>query len=129
MPTPTTKQKKTTITTTTERKAVLFAFSVRGGKMGSNYERNKFFRGLYGWKQSIKKETADGEEKEYVYERHGVLDEVPHKKVDQSSFLVEANEADKVVDFFDHWASKVMLRTFKVLLEDEEDDDLFEEAE
>ena len=39
-----------------EKKAVLICFNIQSDKFKSNYERNKFFRGLYGWKQMIKKE-------------------------------------------------------------------------
>lgn len=101
-----------------EKKAVLICFNVRSEKFGSNYERNKFFRGLYGWKQMIKKETADGKEKTYVYDRGGLLDEIPHKKVDQSSFFIDNDDADEIFRFFDEWADKVMLNAFKVILED-----------
>lgn len=101
-----------------KKKAVLICFNVRSEKFGSNYERNKFFRGLYGWKQIIKKETVDGKEKTYVYEREGLLNEIPHKKIDQSSFFVEADDADHIFRFFDEWTEKVMLNAFKVLLEE-----------
>jgi len=37
------------------RKAVLVTFSVRSNMFDSDYERNKFYRGLYGWRQKIKK--------------------------------------------------------------------------
>jgi hypothetical protein len=109
-----------------EKRAVLICFNVRSDKMDSNSERNKFFRGLYGWKQMVRKEDAEGNEKEYVYERHGVLDEVPHQKVDQSSIIIEEEEADKVLDFFDSWTKKVMWRTFKVLLNEDEEEDFFD---
>jgi len=102
----------------TERSATLVCFSVRGEKFDSASERNKFFRGLYGWKQTVKTEDAGGHEKEYTYERHGVLDRVPHKRVDQSSIIMDEEKADDVLDFFKSWANKVMWRTFKVMLDD-----------
>ena len=105
-----------------EKRAVLICFNVRSEKFDSNYERNKFFRGLYGWKQMIRKEMADGEEKTYVYERSGLLDEIPHKKVDQSSFFINADDADEIFRFFEEWIDKVMFNSFKVILED----DIFE---
>jgi hypothetical protein len=109
-----------------EKRAVLICFNVKSDKMDSNYERNKFFRGLYGWKQMVRKEDAEGNEKEYVYERHGVLGDIPHQKVDQSSFIVEEDEADKVIGFFEEWTKKVMWRTFKVLLDEDEEEDFFD---
>ena len=95
-----------------EKRGVLICFSVRSNKFKSNYERNKFFRGLYGWRQVIEKGG-----KRYVYERQGVLNEIPHKKVDQSSFIVGSTDFDRIEEFFDEWRNKVMHNTFKVLLE------------
>jgi len=117
----------------TERRATLVCFSVRGEKFDSASERNKFFRGLYGWKQTVKTEDVEGKEKEYVYQRAGVLDKVPHKKVDQSSIIIDDQKTDDVFRFFRSWANKVMWNTFKVLLNEgdelelEEDEDEGEE--
>lgn len=105
----------------TERSATLVCFSVRGEKFDSASERNKFFRGLYGWKQTVRTEDAGGHEKEYVYERHGVLDRVPHKKVDQSSIIIDEQKTDDVFRFFRSWANKVMWRTFRVMLNEEDE--------
>ena len=104
-----------------EKKAVLICFNVKSGKFESNYERNKFFRGLYGWKQIINKK------KNYVYEREGLLDEIPHKKVDQSSFIVPPDDFERIEQFFKEWRDKVIWRTFKILL-DEDLEEFFEEV-
>jgi len=114
-----------------EKKAVLFAFSVKTEKFKSVYERNKFFRGLYGWKQVIKRGVIvqKGEkekEKVYEYEREGVLDEVPHKKVDQSSFIVPEDEFERIEKFMGEWRNKVIWKAFKILL-DKDEDEFFEE--
>lgn len=95
-----------------ERHAILICFSIRSEKFDSNYERNKFFRSLYGWKQVIEKSG-----KRYVYERKGLLDTVPHKKVDQSSFIVSPSDFERIEQFFKEWRDKVVHNTFKVLLE------------
>ena len=107
-----------------EKRAVLITFNVCSKEFSGNYERNKFFRGLYGWKQMVRKETKEGKKK-YEYERKGVLDEVAHKKVDQSSFIVEQPDAQRMFDFFDEWTNKVMWNTFKVLI----DENIFRELE
>ncbi len=70
----------------------------------------------------IKKETADGKQRTYIYERRGLLDYIPHKKVDQSSFFVSMDDAEQIFKFFEEWADKVMWKMFKVILED----DIFE---
>lgn len=115
-----------------EKKAVLIAFSVQSGKFESHYERNKFFRGLYGWKQMIRKEVfvskkQKPQEKVYTYRREGLLDEIPHEKVDQSSFIVPENDVGKIMKFFKEWRDKVMWKSFKVLL-DEDFEDFFKEG-
>jgi|SRR5438445_2256058 len=96
-----------------EKKAVLFCFSVRSGKFESNSERNKFFKELYGWKQVVSREN-----KVYKYWREGILDDVPHQKIDQSSFIVPQDHFKKVAGFLSEWHDKVMWKTFEVLLED-----------
>jgi len=106
-----------------ERKAILICFSVKSGKFESAYERNKFFRSLYGWKQIITKEK-----KVYTYKREGLLDRIPHKKIDQSSFIIPEKEIEKITKFLKEWHDKVIWKTFKVLL-DEDLDDFFEEVE
>ena len=106
------------------KKVVLITFSVRSEKFDSNYERNKFFRELYGWKQVIPKEK-----KTYEYHRDGLLDEMPHKKVDQSSFLIPEDNFDRMTKFFEEWHNKVMWRTFKVLLDAKELKEMLDEFE
>lgn len=111
------------------KKAVLVAFSVKSEKFGSSYERNKFFRELYGWKQMIRKEilvegNGKPKEKVYVYRREGLLNEIPHKRVDQSSFIIPEEEFEKIEKFMEEWKEKVMWKVFKILLEE----DIFEEG-
>jgi hypothetical protein len=101
------------------KKAIMFTFTMKSSSV-SNSEKTRFFKELYGWTQ-----TVPGGKKKYVYHREGVLEDVPHEKVDQSSFLVPESEADEIMEFFEEWHKKVMLRTFKVLLDD--DDDLFKD--
>ncbi|MCD6368024.1 MAG: hypothetical protein J7L45_02985, partial [Candidatus Aenigmarchaeota archaeon] len=100
------------------RVAVLISFDCHTEKFQSKYERNKFFRGLYGWKQTIRKN-------EYVYEyrREGLLDEIPHIKVDSSVFIVAMNEMDKILNYMKKWRDKIDYKVFKVLL----DEDSYEE--
>lgn len=106
------------------KKVMLIAFSVRSEKFDSNYERNKFFRELYGWKQTIPKEN-----KTYEYHREGLLDEMPHMKVDQSSFIIPEDNFDRMMEFFEEWHNKVLCKTFKVLLNNKEMKEMFEEEE
>lgn len=100
------------------RKAVMFTFTMKSASV-TNSEKTKFFKELYGWTQ-----TVPGGKKKYVYHREGVLEDMPHEKVNQSSFMVPENDAERMMEFFDEWGKKVMLRTFNVLLDN---DDFFKE--
>ena len=55
-------------------KVVIVSFDTLSDKFYSNYERNKFFKDLYGWKQ-----TVPGHGKNYNYRRPGLLDNIPHQ--------------------------------------------------
>jgi hypothetical protein len=107
-----------------EKKAMLICFSINSEKFESHYERNKFFRGLYGWRQIITKEK-----RVYTYRREGLLDKIPHMKVDQSSFIVESDDFERVIKFFKEWHDKVIWKTFKVLLSENEMKELLEGVE
>ncbi len=100
------------------KRAVLVTFSVNCRKFSSTYERNKFFKLLYGWKQVIKKERGK-DEKIYVYRREGLLDEIPHQRIDQSSFIIPEDEFEKIERFMREWEKKVIWKAFKILLEEE----------
>ena len=109
-----------------EKTAVLITCSVKTQEFESNYERSKFFRALYGWKQIVPNEKD--ENKEYVYERECLLDEMPHEKVDQSSFIILEDNFDRIEKFFEEWANKVIWKNFKVLL-NKDMEEMFEEFE
>ncbi len=94
--------------------AALVSFCVDSDKFKSNYQRNKFYRGLYGWRQKVKKGG-----KEYVYNRRGILDRIPNIKVDKSVYIVPVEVLDRVVDYLDTWRGKVDYKIFKVLLEED----------
>ena len=95
-----------------KRRAILITFSVESKKFESNYERNKFFRELYGWKQIIRKE-----EKRYIYRREGLLNKMPHLKVDESVFIIAKKHLEKMEKFLEEWDDKVNWDSFDVLLD------------
>ncbi len=105
-----------------EKRATLVSFSVRCDKCGA-VERSRFFKALYGWEQRI-----PAEKKTYVYHREGLLDDMPHMKVGQSSFIVPDADFNKVVSFFEQWSNKIIWKTFKVMMDDEIEE-VFEEFE
>lgn len=95
--------------------AVLISFNTHSEKFDSNYERNKFFRGLYGWTQIIRKESS-----EYRYQRDGLLNEIPHIKVDSSVFIVAMKEMERVLRYMEGWEDKIDYDFLKIFLEPEE---------
>ncbi|MFH0889811.1 MAG: hypothetical protein V1836_01555 [Candidatus Aenigmatarchaeota archaeon] len=94
---------------------ILISFDMDCSKFDSNYERNRFFRGLYGWNQIIKKNNSV-----YHYHREGVMEGVPHIRVDNSVFIVAMDEMQRILDYFDDWENKIHWKTFKVLLAPEQ---------
>ena len=97
-----------------EKKAVLISFTVTTSKFDSMSERNKFYKELYGWKQIVKKQ-----EKRYVYRRDGLLDEIPHIKVDKSIFIIMKRHMDRMRKFLEEWEDKIKWDKFDVLLDKE----------
>ncbi len=91
--------------------AILISFDTDSEKFESASERNRFFWGLHGRRQTVIKN-----EKRYEYEREGLLDEIPHIKVDNSVFIVAMEHMKRMMEFFDGWDDKVEVKTFPVLL-------------
>lgn len=94
-------------------RAVMITFSVRSKEFDGNYERNKFFRELYGWKQIIRKD-----DKKYEYKREGLLDEIPNIRVDQSMFIIMREHMERMKQFLEEWEDKINWDEFDVLLND-----------
>ena len=92
--------------------AILISFDTIKKNFESASERNRFFWGLHGRKQTVVKSSG-----RYEYFREGLLEEVPHIKVDNSVFIVALKHLQKMLNFFDEWEDKVEIKTFPVLLE------------
>ncbi len=93
-------------------RVVIVSFDTVSENFDSNYERNKFFRELYGWQQVV-----PGEGKNYTYRRHGLLDEIPHNKISNSVFMIAMQHMKRMEEFFDHWEKKVEYDMIEVVLE------------
>lgn len=98
-----------------KKKAELISYDTEKEKFESLYERNKFYRGLFGYKQTVKKN-----EKVYKYEKEGLIDKIPNIKVEDSVIIVSKENADKFISYFKEWKNKICYRTFTVLLEPKE---------
>jgi hypothetical protein len=91
---------------------ILISFDTQSQKFESHSERNKFYSMLYGRKQIVIRNSS-----RYEYRREGILDEIPHIKVDSSVFIVAMEHLRRMERFFDDWEDKVMFKTFPVLLD------------
>ncbi|MFB6199256.1 MAG: hypothetical protein ABEJ83_00120 [Candidatus Nanohaloarchaea archaeon] len=94
--------------------ADLLTYNTKKERFESVYERNKFYRGLFGYKQTVKKNG-----KEYEYEKDGLMDEVPNARIDDSVFILAKKHTPRVIEFFDDWGEKVTHHVFTVLIEDQ----------
>ena len=94
------------------KRAIIISFDTHRQSFQSASERNKFFRGLYGWEQSVPRNG-----KTYHYWRSGVLEDVPHVKISDSVFAIEKTNAEKIMEYFDEWEDKIELEMFEVLME------------
>jgi hypothetical protein len=107
-----------------KEEAILISFDTLKDKFDSASERNRFFWKLYGRKQVIIKQSG-----RYEYDREGLLEGIPHIKVASSVFIIAMNHLKEMMKFFDEWEDKIDLKTFPVLLDDEEADELEDEVE
>jgi hypothetical protein len=101
--------------------AILVSFDTRNEMFKSPSEKSKFFEELYGRNQTINRGK-----KKYFYRRDGLMDEIPNIKVDSSVFIVAMEQMKKMEEFMNEWEKKVMFKTFPVLLEENEMEQLEE---
>jgi len=92
--------------------AVIITFDTIGKRFDSDYERNKFFRELHGWNQTV---PSGG--KRYEYRRPGLLDEIPHIRVADSAFIVAMEHMKRMQQFFKEWEDKVEYDMMKIMMD------------
>lgn len=97
-----------------EEEAALVTYNTERKNFDSVYERNKFYRGLFGYKQTVKKNG-----KEYEYEKDGLMDEIPHFRIGDSVFITSKGQVNKVEAYFEKWSGKITKHIFTVIIEDE----------
>lgn len=95
--------------------ASLLTYNTDREKFKSVYERNKFYRGLFGYKQTVKRNG-----KRYEYEKEGLMDEIPNVRIDDSVFILSNQDVKRVEEYFKEWGRKVTHHVFKVLIQDTE---------
>ncbi len=95
------------------KKAVLLSYDVRSDRFESRSERNTFYRGLFGYKRTVRRNDTV-----YHYDTDGLLDEVPHIKVEDSVFIIRRSDAPQFKTYFTDWTGKVDVQMYKIKLED-----------
>jgi hypothetical protein len=95
--------------------ASLLTYSTEKKNFDSVYERNKFYRGLFGYKQTVKKNG-----KKYEYDKDGLMDKIPNLRIDDSVFIIAKNRTGEVREYFVEWEPKVSYHIFTVLIDNQE---------
>jgi len=104
--------------------AILISFDTIKEKFDSPSERNRFYWELHGRKQVVVKDSG-----RYEYDREGLLDTINHIKVADSVFIIALEHMKRMMEFFDEWEDKIELKTFPVLLDKREQEELEEDTE
>ena len=78
-----------------------------------NVEVSKFCQRFYG------QDTSSGKGK-YRYRRHGLLDDIPYRKLLRGVIIIRAEDLDKILDFLGEYDAMVYFREIKLIEEDEE---------
>jgi hypothetical protein len=78
-----------------------------------NVELSKFCQRFYG------QDTSAGKGK-YRYHRHGLLDDIPHRKLLRGVIIIGPNDLEKVLDFLENYDATVYFREIKLIKEDKE---------
>lgn len=107
-----------------KKKAFIVNFKIDTSKFKTLGERNKFFRDLYGWKQVVTRKVTiqrnnrkQTQTKRYVYKRKGLLNDIPHIKIDDSVFIVDDVNIQQILDYFEQWNKEVDWEVRKIFLE------------
>lgn len=95
--------------------AILLTYNTHRDKFESVYERNKFYRGLFGYKQTVKKNG-----KTYQYEKDGLMDQIPNTRIDDSVFIIAKMYKSRTENYFQDWGEKISYHFFTVLIDDKE---------
>ncbi|MDY6777717.1 MAG: hypothetical protein SVU32_03565 [Candidatus Nanohaloarchaea archaeon] len=98
-----------------DRAAVLISYDTRKDRFDSLYDRNKFYRGLFGYKQKVREN-----DKVYRYEKEGLIDRIPSIKVEDSVIIIARENLARLEEYFDKWGDKVEYKTYKVILDKED---------
>jgi hypothetical protein len=78
-----------------------------------NVELSKFCQRFYG------QDTSSGKGK-YRYHRHGLLDDIPHRKLLRGVIIIRSCDLEKVLEFLESYDATVHCREINLIKEDKE---------
>ena len=104
--------------------AILITFDTIKENFESPSERNRFFWGLHGRRQTVTKGSET-----YEYEKEGLLDEIPNIRVADSVFIIMQEHMKRMMQFFNEWDDKVEFDMFPVILDKKRKRELVEELQ
>lgn len=87
----------------------IIIFSLRKGMNAT--EKNEFCHYFYGH------DTSSWKGK-YRYHRHGLLDDIPHRKIARSVIIIRSSDLDRVKDYVKDKVEEVHVRTIVLTEED-----------
>ena len=84
------------------REAILFSYDTRREKFDSLYDRNKFYRGLFGYRQTVRENG-----KVYRYEKKGLINKMPHIKVEDSVIILLEEDSPCLREYLERWSFRI----------------------
>ena len=81
---------------------LIIVFNLKKGM--NSTEKNEFCHYFYGH------DTSSWKGK-YTYHRHGLLDDIPHRKIAKSVIIIRSSDLEKVKDYFGDRVEEIHVRT------------------
>lgn len=90
-------------------KGIIIVF--RLPKKTENKELSKFCQRFYG-------QDSSSHKGKYRYHRHGLLDDIPHRKLLRGVIVIRAEDRDKILEFLGQYSVEIHTRQVKLTEED-----------
>ncbi len=79
----------------------------------TNATLSKFCQKFYG-------QDTSSHNKKYRYHRHGLLDDIPHRKIIRGILIIRTQDLKKVTNFLQEYDAEIHIRVVKLTEEDVE---------
>jgi len=77
----------------------------------NNTTISKFCQKFYG-------QNTSSHNKKYRHHRHGLLDDIPHRKLIRGVVIIRTQDVERITDFLGQYSAEVHIRTIKLTEED-----------